>query len=244
MGNGSRIHFWSAHWFRQQCLRLEFPRLYSLSTENEITLTVLIKRRRLSEDWNMNFRRSLFAWEAKKLARLVSLMSQVELGAAGSEDCWKWLACSSQQFSVASLLKVYVPSILMLLRSGAMIDGCRVVPKAAWGCFVLLSIDPKAVVCAGVSNPPLLPSFSLSRKTSFLSLYIYIQFAMANMSSFKALAVFFVVALFSAIASAQDSGMAPASSPGMDAGSAFSLPISAAVVCSSLALSLVALIKH
>ncbi|THG02718.1 hypothetical protein TEA_003077 [Camellia sinensis var. sinensis] len=58
---------------------------------------------------------------------------------------------------------------------------------------------------------------------------------MANMSSFKALAVFFVVALFSATASAQDSGMAPASSPGMDAGSAFSLPISAAVVCSSLA---------
>ncbi|XP_028111004.1 dual specificity protein phosphatase 2-like [Camellia sinensis] len=55
---------------------------------------------------------------------------------------------------------------------------------------------------------------------------------MANMSSFKALAVFFVVALFSATASAQDSGMAPASSPGMDAGSAFSLPISAAVVCS------------
>ncbi|KAI8026968.1 hypothetical protein LOK49_LG02G01376 [Camellia lanceoleosa] len=61
---------------------------------------------------------------------------------------------------------------------------------------------------------------------------------MANMSSFKALAVFFVVALFSAIASAQDSGMAPASAPGMDAGSAFSSPISAAVVCSSLALSL------
>ncbi|KAL7204357.1 hypothetical protein ACSBR2_017434 [Camellia fascicularis] len=69
---------------------------------------------------------------------------------------------------------------------------------------------------------------------------------MANMSSFKALAVFFVVALFSATASAQDLGMAPASAPapGMDAGSAFSLPISAAVVCSSLALSLVALIKH
>ncbi|KAL7234241.1 hypothetical protein ACSBR1_017773 [Camellia fascicularis] len=67
---------------------------------------------------------------------------------------------------------------------------------------------------------------------------------MANMSSFKALAVFFVVALFSAAASAQDLGMAPASAPGMDAGSAFSLPISAAVMCSSLALSLVALIKH
>ncbi|KAL7234243.1 hypothetical protein ACSBR1_017775 [Camellia fascicularis] len=67
---------------------------------------------------------------------------------------------------------------------------------------------------------------------------------MANMNSFKALAVFFIVALFSATASTQDMGMAPASALGMDAGSAFSLPISAVAVCSSLALSLVVLIKH
>ncbi|KAL7204344.1 hypothetical protein ACSBR2_017421 [Camellia fascicularis] len=64
---------------------------------------------------------------------------------------------------------------------------------------------------------------------------------MANMSSFKALAVFFVVALFSATASAQE---APAAAPGMDAGTAFALPISAAVVCSSVLLSLFALMKH
>ncbi|KAI8025762.1 hypothetical protein LOK49_LG02G01374 [Camellia lanceoleosa] len=57
---------------------------------------------------------------------------------------------------------------------------------------------------------------------------------MANMSSFKALAAFFIVALFSATASAQDFGMVPTPAPGVDAGSAFSLPISAAVVCSSL----------
>ncbi|KAL7204358.1 hypothetical protein ACSBR2_017435 [Camellia fascicularis] len=67
---------------------------------------------------------------------------------------------------------------------------------------------------------------------------------MANMSSFKALTVFFIVALFSATASAQDFGMAPTPAPGVDAGSAFSLPIPAAVVCSSLVLSLVALMKH
>ncbi|GMP88652.1 hypothetical protein CsSME_00040557 [Camellia sinensis var. sinensis] len=51
----------------------------------------------------------------------------------------------------------------------------------------------------------------------------------------EALAVFFVVALFSATASAQE---APAAVPGMDVGSAFALPISAAVVCSSVLLSL------
>ncbi|KAL7220994.1 hypothetical protein ACSBR1_023032 [Camellia fascicularis] len=58
---------------------------------------------------------------------------------------------------------------------------------------------------------------------------------MANMSSFKALAVFFIVALFSATASAQE---APAVVPGIDVGSAFALPISAAVMCSFVLLSL------
>ncbi|KAL7215634.1 hypothetical protein ACSBR1_027729 [Camellia fascicularis] len=67
---------------------------------------------------------------------------------------------------------------------------------------------------------------------------------MANMSSFKVLIVFFVVAIFSATASAQEFVMALAPAPGMGVGSAFSLPISTTVVCSSLVLSWFALVKH
>ncbi|THG02703.1 hypothetical protein TEA_003062 [Camellia sinensis var. sinensis] len=79
-------------------------------------------------------------------------------------------------------------------------------------------------------------------KAAFKKLHFSISDFLYNILGVRQ--VFFIVALFSATASAQDMGMAPASAPGMDAGSAFSLPISAAVVCSSLALSLVALIKH
>ncbi|THG02729.1 hypothetical protein TEA_003088 [Camellia sinensis var. sinensis] len=64
------------------------------------------------------------------------------------------------------------------------------------------------------------------------------------MSSFKALAVFFIVALFSATASAQDFGMAPTPAPSVDAGSAFSLPILAAVVCLSLVERIAAVEAH
>ncbi|GFZ00457.1 hypothetical protein Acr_14g0000930 [Actinidia rufa] len=67
---------------------------------------------------------------------------------------------------------------------------------------------------------------------------------MSHLRSIKALAVFVVVAIFAAAASAQDSGMAPAPAPSMDAGSAHLLPVSAAIVFSSVVLSLFALIKH
>ncbi|GMP41780.1 hypothetical protein CsSME_00011753 [Camellia sinensis var. sinensis] len=68
---------------------------------------------------------------------------------------------------------------------------------------------------------------------------------MAQLSSFKALTVFVVVfAILSAIGSAQEFEMAPAPSPSMDAGSAYSLPISGAVVCSSIVFSLLVLMKH
>ncbi|XAR63429.1 hypothetical protein NMG60_11023362 [Bertholletia excelsa] len=64
-------------------------------------------------------------------------------------------------------------------------------------------------------------------------------------SSFKAVAVLLVAAIFSATAgSAQDLGSAPASAPGLDTGSAQSIPVSIAVLCSSVALSLLALTKY
>ncbi|GFY90460.1 hypothetical protein Acr_07g0006570 [Actinidia rufa] len=69
---------------------------------------------------------------------------------------------------------------------------------------------------------------------------------MAQLRSIKALELFFLVAIIAAAASGQDSGMtpAPAPAPSIDAGSAHSLPVSAAIVLSSVVLSLFALIKH
>ncbi|KAM7500200.1 hypothetical protein LguiA_024614 [Lonicera macranthoides] len=57
----------------------------------------------------------------------------------------------------------------------------------------------------------------------------------------KALLLVLVVAIFSTV-SAQDSGMAPAPSP--DAGAAFSLPTSGAVVGTSIVFSLIALLRN
>ncbi|KAJ0099311.1 hypothetical protein Patl1_20583 [Pistacia atlantica] len=53
-----------------------------------------------------------------------------------------------------------------------------------------------------------------------------------------------VLAVAAAIVSAQSNGMAPAPSPSMDTGAPFSLPVSGAIVGSSLVLSLFALFRH
>ncbi|KAG5539040.1 hypothetical protein RHGRI_019556 [Rhododendron griersonianum] len=67
---------------------------------------------------------------------------------------------------------------------------------------------------------------------------------MANtISSFKALAVFFVLAVFSAAAaSATDSATVPAPAPAH--GSACSMPVSGAIVLSSVVLTLLAIMKQ
>nr|GMD42950.1 hypothetical protein N619_00225 [Ipomoea batatas] len=65
---------------------------------------------------------------------------------------------------------------------------------------------------------------------------------MAQVSIVKAFLFAVVLAVFSAAATAQEIGSAPAPSP--DAGAAFSLPISSAVIGSSLLLSVAALLRH
>ncbi|KAI3697401.1 hypothetical protein L6452_30389 [Arctium lappa] len=71
---------------------------------------------------------------------------------------------------------------------------------------------------------------------------------MAATSSFKAISMILVViaAVLSASAvSAQDFGMAPAAAPtGMDSGSGYSVPVSGLILCASMIVSALALIKH
>ncbi|KAJ7982196.1 putative Transmembrane protein [Quillaja saponaria] len=70
--------------------------------------------------------------------------------------------------------------------------------------------------------------------------------AMAPVSSFKALAVVFVVAIFAAVASAQDFDLSPSSSPAPspDAGAAGSVSTSMAMIGASILLSVLAVLKQ
>ncbi|KAJ7949150.1 putative Transmembrane protein [Quillaja saponaria] len=67
---------------------------------------------------------------------------------------------------------------------------------------------------------------------------------MAQVSSYKALAVVLVVAIFSAVASAQDFNLSPSPAPAPDAGAAGSVPTSMAVIGASFFLSMLAVLKQ
>ncbi|KAK3217749.1 hypothetical protein Dsin_011719 [Dipteronia sinensis] len=69
---------------------------------------------------------------------------------------------------------------------------------------------------------------------------------MAQISSFKAVMVVFVLATLSIIAnvSAQDSEMAPAPAPSAVTGAGFSLPVSTAAIGFSLIFSILAIFKQ
>ncbi|KAJ9158560.1 hypothetical protein P3X46_024130 [Hevea brasiliensis] len=61
-------------------------------------------------------------------------------------------------------------------------------------------------------------------------------------ASFESLALVFLVAVLAAAGAASAQDLAPAPAP--DQGAAFSLGMSGAVICSSLFLSMLALLKH
>ncbi|KAL5715091.1 hypothetical protein ACHQM5_016969 [Ranunculus cassubicifolius] len=71
------------------------------------------------------------------------------------------------------------------------------------------------------------------------------QFRFSRASSAAAMMVLcFINALFSVVVKGQDSEEMLAPSPSMDAGAGFSLPQAGVLVCTSLLLSLVALLWH
>lgn len=74
IGNDRRISFWDDVWMGEVSLRSQFPRLYQLSEEKEISLSNLISRKDLSNEWSFRFRRSLHAWEEEENSRLIALL--------------------------------------------------------------------------------------------------------------------------------------------------------------------------
>lgn len=110
VGDGAKVSFWLDQWLGTQCLKYNFPRLFSLSNENDISLKLLVERNGCFRGWNLNFHRALFAWEAEELDRLYTILNQSLIRTYNKLDQWKWLPCSSGQFSCSSLYHLLLSS--------------------------------------------------------------------------------------------------------------------------------------
>lgn len=101
--NGHRIRFWVDTWFGSHSLCSEFPRLYSLSVEKEVSLCTIVERKSQSEEWVFNFRRVLRAWEMEELGLLYARLDVENFHLSTEEDRLCWKPSPSGEFSVASL---------------------------------------------------------------------------------------------------------------------------------------------
>lgn len=91
VGNGNRVHFWSDSWAGNLSIKSLFPRLFSLSSEKEITLRVVMDRRDAHSDGFLRFRRTLLSWESDELIRLEAFLISVGTGFSDSADCLQWM---------------------------------------------------------------------------------------------------------------------------------------------------------
>lgn len=83
-------------------LSTQFPRLLQLSTEEEISLSAILSRGDLSNEWDFNFIRALHTWEESEVSRLTVLLGtspslQLEQG-----DSMRWKANQIGDYKVSN----------------------------------------------------------------------------------------------------------------------------------------------
>ncbi|CAL5432957.1 unnamed protein product [Camellia sinensis] len=103
VGNGCRIRFWSDSWCGNVCLKEEFPRLFSLSSQQEGLLKEFVEVSAISKNWLFTFRRPLFVWEKNELLRLYGIIGSVPSFQAESQDSAIWRASKPGQSFVSNL---------------------------------------------------------------------------------------------------------------------------------------------
>ena len=74
VGNGMGVRFWEDSWASNKCLNEDFPRLFELSVEKEVTLKQMMDKRNGLSEWKLSFRRNLRVWEEVEMERLQSIL--------------------------------------------------------------------------------------------------------------------------------------------------------------------------
>lgn len=74
IGNGNRVKFWDDIWRGFLSLKSQFPMLYQLTLDKEITLKLQISCRDSTNNWCFNFRRPFLGWEVDEVLRLQNIM--------------------------------------------------------------------------------------------------------------------------------------------------------------------------
>ncbi|KAJ9188986.1 hypothetical protein P3X46_000330 [Hevea brasiliensis] len=92
LGNGEKIYFWHDKWIGEAPLKFSFPRLFSISSNQEAVVSEMGL-------WQND---SLFTWENGSLDQLLALLNSVNL-CRSRKDKLVWKLATNGTFSVHSL---------------------------------------------------------------------------------------------------------------------------------------------
>ncbi|GKV31169.1 hypothetical protein SLEP1_g39893 [Rubroshorea leprosula] len=101
IGEGKSVSFWWDNWRGEGCLANKFPRLYLLSTGKNNTCSEMRSRNNGAWEWNLQWMRSLFEWEAKEAMELQSLIRDVKTS-QGIPNSWEWIHDKDGQYTSKS----------------------------------------------------------------------------------------------------------------------------------------------
>jgi hypothetical protein len=89
LGNGLHTCFWSDVWVGETPLKDRFPRLFSISTQKEVSVAGVRKNINGTSSWDLNWRRRFFVWEHDLYNELLDLINPVTL--VEDSDSWGWV---------------------------------------------------------------------------------------------------------------------------------------------------------
>ena len=131
VGDGRSILFWHDKWCEQGPLKLMFPRLYSLSTQQNMFINQAGAWQEGSWVWNLAWRRAAYDWEREEIAMLRNLINQQQ-PKPETTDGVRWRASGNTSFHAITISeKLYESSSpLMPKHIVNSIWKCPVPPRA------------------------------------------------------------------------------------------------------------------
>ena len=105
VGNGEKTRFWEDVWIAETPLAEKFPRLYSISAQQQTLIADLGVWDGLSWSWNIIWRRKFFEWELATFHELQALPNHATL-TQDVADKVVWLHHNSGAYKVKSFLNL------------------------------------------------------------------------------------------------------------------------------------------
>jgi hypothetical protein len=97
--DGVDTSFWEDVWVDTLPLKIRFPRLFSISTQKEVSV-VEVYPLDYAAGWRFSWRRRLFVWEEEVLDNLLVVINLIIL--REGEDSWGWSSEKGENFTVKS----------------------------------------------------------------------------------------------------------------------------------------------